>query len=191
MLVALAPSAGYVREWNFRAPSGFTATGLRRAREGERLESEMCGVIFEVAAESLSRFDAREAGYGRVRLAARHFRRLDDGDAAEECLAASGDTNAADANHREQRHCLWTYVPLAPAPPDEEHPICQTYVDVCLLGCLERGGAALAAEWVATTAGWSPFWLNDAPMSRRPWLHRHPSLRSHHWPCLHWCLHCS
>ena len=27
-------------------------------------------------------------------------------------------------------------------------------------------------QWVRTTGLWSPFWLNDAPMSRRPWLHR-------------------
>ena len=30
----------------------------------------------------------------------------------------------------------------------------------------------LARRWVETTGSWSQFWLNDAPMARRPWLHR-------------------
>jgi hypothetical protein len=74
--------------------------------------------------------------------------------------------------HGRSRHRFWTYVPRDTSAASDEHPICQTYVDTCLLGCLERGGASLAARWVTTTNGWSDYWLNDAPMSRRPWLHR-------------------
>jgi hypothetical protein len=69
---------------------------------------------------------------------------------------------------------VWTYVPAAEhlINPSEEYPICQTYVDVCIHGCLKWGGRELAHEFVHTTTGWSHFWLNDAPMSRRPWLQR-------------------
>ncbi|CAK0881438.1 unnamed protein product [Prorocentrum cordatum] len=81
---------------------------------------------------------------------------------------------------------LWVYVPDKCQAPSQDFPIligfglaslitqpmCQTYVDTVLHGCLEWGGAALAREWAATTFGWSAYFLNDAPLSRRPWLHR-------------------
>ena len=43
--------------------------------------------------------------------------------------------------HGRSRHRFWTYVPRDTSAASDEHPICQTYVDTCLLGCLERGGA--------------------------------------------------
>ena len=157
--VELAASAGYVREWNFQAPSGFTAVGMRRDDHATIIG----GVLFE-ANDSLSRFDARESGYERVELDPSLLSVIDGHAAATAALASP-------ASHR-----FWTYVPLETHAASEEHPICQTYVDVCVLGCLERGGAeggrALAQRWISTTFGWSQFWLNDAPMSRRPWLHR-------------------
>ena len=60
-LVELSAAAGYVREWNFKAPSGFTAVGLRPSDA----PLPVCGVLFE-ACGALGRFDAREAGYDRV-----------------------------------------------------------------------------------------------------------------------------
>ena len=154
-LVDLLPAAGYVREWNFRAPSGFCAVGLRRASSAEIV----CGVLFPASEETLRRFDTRELGYDRVALDPCHLAVL-DGDARAEAALRSPPAR------------VWTYVPSEPHEPTEEHPICQTYLDLCLEGCLVRGGADLAARWVRTTHGWSQYWLNDAPMSRRPWLHR-------------------
>ena len=158
-LVELSAAAGFVREWNFQAPSGFTAVGLRRVSGAPM---PVCGVLFE-ASVALARFDAREAGYERIELRADQLAVL-GGDGAPAAVALrSGDVG---------RHRFWTYVPRTASAASDEHPICQTYVDTCLLGCLERGGAALAARWVRTTSSWSDYWLNDAPMSRRPWLHR-------------------
>ena len=45
VLVALAPQSGYVREWHFRAPSGFTAVGLRQRRPSEAAHP-ICGILF-------------------------------------------------------------------------------------------------------------------------------------------------
>ena len=65
-VVELSSAAGYVREWNFRAPSGFTAVGLRADRAAA---TDLCGVAFEVAsAAALGRLDARESGYDRGRF---------------------------------------------------------------------------------------------------------------------------
>ena len=65
-LCDLAASSGWARAWNFRAPSGFTALGVRRA-DGA---AAMCGVLFQIAGAggALERFDTREAGYDRVPL---------------------------------------------------------------------------------------------------------------------------
>ena len=57
--------------------------------------------------------------------------------------------------------CHRRAVPRETSPASDEHPICQTYVDTCLLGCLERGGVSLAERWASTTGGWSVYWLND------------------------------
>ena len=39
-------------------------------------------------------------------------------------------------------------------------------------GCLDVGGEDMATALLLGTSGWSEFFLNDVPMSRRPWLHR-------------------
>ena len=110
--VELSRAAGFVREWNFRCPHGFTALGLRRDAAAA---TDIGGVFFE-ADESLGNFDAREAGYERVELAASHLRVL-DGHAAAAAVLEQNDP------------CVhfWTYVPLEASAPNEEHPICQTY----------------------------------------------------------------
>ena len=56
------------------------------------------------------------------------------------------------------------------------YPILQTYIDVCLTGCLEYG-EDFAKEFILTTFGWSPFWLNERPVARRPWLHQKQYLK--------------
>ena len=56
-------------------------------------------------------------------------------------------------------------------PPSVEYPILQTYVDVCLSGCLEHGDD-FAREFIQTTFLWAPFWLNERTLARRPWVHQ-------------------
>ena len=40
-----------------------------------------------------------------------------------------------------------------------------------LSGCLEHGDS-FAKEFLKTTFLWSPYWLNERTLSRRPWLHQ-------------------
>jgi tetratricopeptide (TPR) repeat protein len=169
--VELIATAGFVREWSFRAPSGFTALGLRRCGADEA--QDVCGVLFGTGDDgALQRFDLREKGYERIAVDPRHLRlvfgAVDSGTAG---IVASALDAAAGADGS-SRHRFWAYVPLDPQPANEEYPICQTYLDVVISGCLDCGGKAAAVLMVRTTGGWSQYWLNDAPMSRRPWLHR-------------------
>ena len=62
------------------------------------------------------------------------------------------------------------YVPEEPGPPDIDFPILQTYIDVCLTGCLEFG-EDFAEEFLETTFAWNQFWINDRVLARRPWVH--------------------
>jgi len=41
------------------------------------------------------------------------------------------------------------------------YPICQTYVDTCLAGCLETGLIDFALHFLRSTAGWDAGWIND------------------------------
>ena len=156
--VDLLASAGFVREWNFRAPSGFTAVGLRRYNTAHSIN----GVLFRVpAAEAL---DSREARYERLPIRPPDLRILSpaaDDDATRHAAAA-----LAGGRARFWVTCRSRARARARTPdlPDVRRRL--------LVGCLERGGAELARRWVQTTGGWSEFWLNDAPLSRRPWLHR-------------------
>ena len=179
---------GYVREWNFQAPTAqICALGLRKTRPGEA-GATINGVVFP-APDDLSEFDRRENGYMRVPVPRGMIEML------------SWHTLPGDAN-------VYVYVPYAPRvvqkygmdpatgyprccgaeapegldwateapglglePPSLEFPILQTYVDVCLTGCLEYG-EGFAKEFIETTFLWSPCWLNERPLSRRPWVHQ-------------------
>jgi tetratricopeptide (TPR) repeat protein len=69
---------------------------------------------------------------------------------------------------------VWVYVPdpTYAARPNEDHPILQTYLDLCIRGCLQWGGPALVKKFILSTMDWSECFLNDAPLSRRPWIYR-------------------
>ena len=58
---------------------------------------------------------------------------------------------------------------LGLSPASIQYPILQSYLDVCITGCLEHG-EDFAREFIQTTFLWSPFWLNERQMARRPWL---------------------
>jgi tetratricopeptide (TPR) repeat protein len=157
----LLPSYGWTRSWCFTAVTGFTALGLTPC-VGE--STAVNGVLFPVDGDQLALLDAREAGYTRQRVGHEHLQVLPTG------------AGVAPLEVVDPRAEVWVYVPRREhcSPPSVEHPIVQSYVDVCVTGCLAWGGEAFASEFIATTTGWSPYFLNDVPASRRPWLHRGP-----------------
>jgi hypothetical protein len=62
--------------------------------------------------------------------------------------------------------------------PSSEHPIVQSYVDVCLDGCLEIEAmyplarqANFAEQFVKTTSNWQPPWINDRIYPWRPFVY--------------------
>jgi len=180
-------SWGYVREWNFQASTAqICALGLRRVRPGE-VGATINGVLFP-AADDLTAFDARENGYQRVEVA------------LDQVELLSWHTLPSDANifvyvpyapsvvakygvdpSTGLTRCSGAAPPdglradeaagLGLVGPSVKYPILQTYVDVCITGCLEYG-EAFAREFIATTFLWSAYWLNERELARRPWLHQ-------------------
>jgi hypothetical protein len=148
--VRISAAFGYVRTWNDRSPSGFTALGLRKAGPGETATT-INGVLYPVAGDDMAKFDGREAGYARVEV-------------------PHAEIEAVSWQSIPQQGHIWVYVPIQGLQPDAAFPMLESYIDIVVEGGLEYG-ADFARELIETTAGWSQYWLNDRELARRPWVH--------------------
>ena len=159
---------GYRRGWNFRSNTGFTALGVVRcAGEDAGDACDINGVVFRVTREMLADFDRREVGYDRVELPKDQLVLH----SLSESVTTSENLMDVELQIR-PTETIWVYVPQQTLLADEDHPILQSYVDTVCQGCLEWGGEDMCRQFVASTFDWSPFFLNDTPSSRRPWLFR-------------------
>ena len=155
--VRVSAAFGYIRVWNDRSPSGFTALGLRRPAPGESAMT-INGVVYPVDGNDMAAFDARERGY--VRMEVPH---ADIEAVSWQALPAQGH--------------IWVYVPDVAGKepgvdlplPDAKFPMLESYIDVVVEGGLEYG-PEFAREIIATTKDWSRYWLNDRDLARRPWV---------------------
>lgn len=173
VVVTLTKEFGYKRRWNFRSSTGFTALGVSKA-DSLQTASDINGVLFQVSKAMMPGFDRREVGYEKVAIPLECLRfeppfHDDDEEEADSHYNSSLCYKQLNASSR-----LWLYIPLRSStkPADENHPLLQSYVDTVLQGCLEWGGERMADIFIQTTGGWSTYFLNDTPSSRRPWLFR-------------------
>lgn len=165
-VATLKSSFGYHRSWNFRSTTGFTALGLSpidKDAPEEGYKGGINGVVFQIKKSMVRDFDRREVGYQRLSIPLDFLQFHSD-------KACKRQTNfKLKGNER-----IWIYVP-SPSQclhADENHPLLQSYVDTVLQGCLEWGGEKMVEDFILMTGGWSIFFLNDTPSSRRPWLFR-------------------
>jgi hypothetical protein len=56
---------------------------------------------------------------------------------------------------------FWIVVNREDYQAKAKHPIPQTYVDTCLLGCMELGGESMMRAFIAQTEHWNGHWVND------------------------------
>jgi hypothetical protein len=157
--VRVSAAFGYVRTWNDRSPSGFTALGLRKPGPGEKANT-INGVLYAVEGDDMTKFDAREEGYARVEI-------------LHTAIEAVSWQSIPQNGH------IWVYVPVRrPSEdpgvglpePDAGFPLLESYIDIVIEGGFEYG-PEFARELIETTADWSQFWLNDRELARRPWVH--------------------
>jgi hypothetical protein len=155
--VRVSAAFGYVRSWSDRSPSGFTALGLRRPYDGEA-PMTINGVLYPVDGNDMSAFDAREKNYTRVEV--------------PHALIESVSWQSLP-----EHGTVWVYVPMiAGKPPgeglplaDAKYPLVESYIDIVVEGGLEYG-PEFAREIIETTRDWSPYWLDDRTLARRPWV---------------------
>lgn len=150
--VRISKYYGYRRYWNFHCPtSKFTALGLEKTNKHNR--TTINGIIYPVNS-NITNFDNREDGYIRKNIPIHMIETL-------------GWINLPKHHYR-----VWTYIPKEENLhyPNKYNPVLQSYIDVCLEGCLQFG-EKFAIEFLQTTFGWSAFWLNDREIPRRPWIY--------------------
>jgi len=140
---------GLQRYWVSFAGVDMRAVGVR-----SEAESQCNGVLFDVPASELDKFDLRERGYVRQALDHQHIEYL-DGQTSASLLA----------------HPVWVYT--YPDCPHESQfsPISQSYLDVIMLGCLEVG-KQFAREFLQHTKLWQD-WHDDrlSPLYPRAIVH--------------------
>lgn len=56
---------------------------------------------------------------------------------------------------------FWIVVNHEQLQADADHPIPQSYVDTCLIGCLESGGDEMARHFIESTEAWDSHRIND------------------------------
>ena len=117
------------------------------------------GVIFKVSQQQLEVFDNHETGYKRERIDRKNITMLDGSKSAPE-----GD--------------IWFYAVTEKRFASPEFPIVQSYVDICLNGCLEIEAiyplakeAEFAETFLKTSTNWSKYWVNDRIYPRRAFIH--------------------
>ncbi|CAK0759644.1 Gamma-glutamylcyclotransferase [uncultured Gammaproteobacteria bacterium] len=157
--VRISAEFGYLRAWVARAPTGFTALGLRKPQVGEKPDT-INGVLYPVDGTDMAPFDQRENGYTRIAIPLALIE------------AVSWQPMPRD------NVLVWVYVPVGSdgkpgenlMPPSAAFPLLESYIDVVIDGTLEFG-PEFARELIETTQDWSQYWLNDRELARRPWIY--------------------
>eukprot|EP00942_MAST-04A_sp_MAST-4A-sp1_P007757 g7757.t1 len=169
--VRISSEVGYSRAWNFQHPTAkITALGLKKCQTGETActINGVCSPIITNNSDDNDGGEAtlpkeileREVGYTPVSIPSKFCKPLSYARLPENSY-------------------VWMFVPDGPIGKpginlkmaSHTHPILQTYVDICILGCLEFS-KEFAIEFIHTTVGWDSPWLNDREVPRRPWIHQ-------------------
>jgi hypothetical protein len=121
--------------------------------------AECNGVLFPVTSAELDSFSRRETGYRPTKIDPSQVTMLDGGSALPDVD-------------------IWYFANTLKRFASVERPIVQSYVDVCLNGCLEIEAmyppakqANFAEHFIRTTGNWGPPWINDRIYPWRPFVH--------------------
>ena len=153
---------GYQRGWfhQFADNVGSSCTYLGAI---EAKGKTVNGVVYRVA--DFESTKARETGYTAIPLKAGEITMLDGGGPLEI------DKDAKVYIFISNRDSISKT--KAPTP---QFPMVQSYVDLCVNGCLEleslyRTAKGFPAEFIRTTTGWNANWVNDRVYPRRPFIY--------------------
>lgn len=157
--------ANWVRLWNVRGPN--TYLGVQSVDDSK---CSCVGVLFPIPSSSddhdevLEALDRREGGYNRERVNLELIERVDDLLESKDVDGYYKDTFLQDTKSNKgvtaskvNDVCVWIYVPKPKYAnlASTEVTILQSYVDICLKGCLSIS-KDFTAEFVKGTYGWYP-----------------------------------
>jgi len=128
------------------------------------------GVLIEITSECLIKLDERETGYIRKQIP------IDNIDCFDE---TTGDANRIINLPENSTVYYYSIDSDYIEPPSTNAPILQSYIDVCLTGCIEidhrlgNYNYEYSSEFLKTTYGWNDlaYWINDRIFPRRPFEH--------------------
>ncbi len=107
---------------------------------------------------------AREKNYRFVEVPANAISMVDSF-YCEQTLSHRANSNQANKNAllRDvlQHHQLWLCETLLCHHASTDFPVSQSYIDTCLVGCLEHGGVSEATAFIEHTHGWEHPRIND------------------------------
>ena len=153
---------GYQRGWfhQFADNVGSSCTYLGAIEAKGKTTN---GVIYRVA--DFESTKARETGYTAIPLKAGEITMLDGGGPLE--IGKDAKVYIFISNRDSISKSK------APTP---QFPMVQSYVDLCVNGCLEleslyRTAKGFPAEFIRTTTGWNANWVNDRVYPRRPFIY--------------------
>ncbi|HWE85370.1 MAG TPA: gamma-glutamylcyclotransferase family protein [Terracidiphilus sp.] len=149
---------GYRRGWfhRFADNVGSTCTYLGATAEDA---ATINGVIYKV--NDFEKTKDRETGYTATLV--------------------SGKIEMLDGGAPWSGEAVWLFVSNAKdisetKEPTPEFPMVESYVDICVNGCLEiealyRTAPGFTQEFIRTTSGWNQYWINDRLYPRRPFIY--------------------
>ena len=155
---------GFQRGWFARTETNTLSTTFLGCIEDAN--SSVNGVLYKVSEKELTALDEREKGYVRKSI-----------DRSQIDILAP--VNKAD-------QCIWIYLnkfdnleQLTKNLPSADFPIVQSYVDICINGCLEIENEFKEAKekefakfFIRSTIFWNASWVNDRIFPRRPFIYR-------------------
>lgn len=121
------------------------------------------GIIFEVGQADLEMLDEREKNYCRKKIDVNRLSAYMETRAIQDFLSKDTEVWA-------YLNSFQGYEDFAESRPTKMFPIVQSYVDICLNGCLELEASApgFIVDFITTTWGWGGAWANDRICPRRP-----------------------
>ena len=153
---------GYQRGWfhRFADNIGSTCTYLGAVPQENKTIN---GVVYRVA--DFESTKERETGYTATALQADAITMLDGGGRLE--IGAESKVYLFVSNENSISKSK---------EPTPEFPMVQSYVDLCINGCLElesiyRAAKGFTQEFIGTTTGWNKNWVNDRLYPRRPFIY--------------------
>jgi hypothetical protein len=155
----------YMRGWFARTGGpGISCTYLGCI---EKAGHHTNGVIYEVSDKELDATDEREVGYTKHKVDGERINHLSDFKIPKDAV-------------------VWIYLSdyeteweLTSKIPSSDCPIVQSYVDICVNGCIEieekfplAKEALFAKNFIQSTQYWNNHWANDRIYPRRPFMYR-------------------